>query len=558
MEMKETILLNHYTYGLHPHELGFGIKVYSDERIKEYEGILERIVSSVDFSDVNKEGEVNILYVLKDKVIISLITPNGIDQLKRKGIFSHNIVIGRLEYIQLGARPSIFEKYFTRDINLRGIVDKIEISPSLEKEIPRIEVPTNALKNILSLLIRGKGVVVICKNGTLTTKLPYFLLEFLPTSKKLIPYITSFPKKNLSSYKLIITREDQYVYEEGWGIFDINKTKDFLPKDHIDEAINLMVEYCKKKGDLRECHELWHKIEQKYPDIESSARIFLYETKITEEGIIHFLKETIEKQSYDTKERCNFLLNRIEEIPTSERLKIFLSLSKLKLSISNDKEELREIMTKVASIFPKEEQLEIINALGKEFPDYKNIIYSGVRDLEKDFGKEFSKYIEKYPDMVNGLDECKRIEYVDNMPLDKKLELYYNYIRQMNMDKIIEMMDKRYESSPMYKSLITSYEYIKSKSPNKENDEKAKFIVKKLADAIDRTIKKNFTGLTLEKISIQAVMQFFSSGAIFSLLYCLKHFNLKEDIRKLEKITRDYISIIFSLDKKQMQDLEVR
>jgi hypothetical protein len=567
-ENKGFIFLDHYTYGLHPQELGHGIKAYTDEENKRYyESILENVINSVNYIIVNKSGEVRIFYISKEKAITSLVTPNGVDAKKRKGIYSHNIVIDLQDYFKLGVHPAIFEKYFIRDINLRGKIERLQVAlaPKYEPSKP-IKIPVDTVKNVLSTLLKGQGVKIICRNKDTSTvlKMLYFLLDFLPPTERLVPYITAFPAKNQSSYKLIIMQEDEYLLpDKEWITFKIDEVKDFSPRDPIDETVNYIVDSYYKKGyeGLEKCHKLWQEIRQKNPDIGFCARTFLHEINIREKGIQSFLEETIKKpESPDMIGRCDFIIDHLKEIPSSERFKSFLSLGKLKLSTSKENidTELRKLI-EASSIFSKKEQLDIIISLGNDFPNYKPTIYSYIRDLEKEQDIEFHEYIKNYPDIINGLDETKRIEYIDDLPLSQKIEQYYNYFKRISVNEIVEMLHKDGKYSLIYKkSLITLYEYIEEpKYRNNEVDEKVKSIIKKIVDVLDKTLERKPFQKSIAKknIATRTIERLLSLNVFFILLYCLKHFNLEEYVKKLERIAKEYIGVIFSLNDEDIKNI---
>lgn len=298
----EIIFLDHYTYGLHPQEMGYGIKAYSNKNNKEYyERILEKVINSLNIKTVSNTGEVRIFYIYNNKAIISMVTLNGLDAAKRKGLYSHNIVIDLQDYIKLGSHPSTFDNYFKTE-NVKGLIDKIQITPLPNYEGSKpIEISTNTLKNILSAFLKGLRVKIIYKNKDISDilKIVYFLLELLPPTERLIPYITAFPEKNQSSYKLIILQEEEYTFPNNeWLIFDLAKEKDFSPKEDVDLAVNYMLDsYEKKKFDgLKECHKLWEDNRKKYSDIELCAHNFSSEIE-KKKGIQPLSEETLKSKN---------------------------------------------------------------------------------------------------------------------------------------------------------------------------------------------------------------------------------------------------------------------
>ena len=275
----DSVVLNHCTWGLHPSELGQGLKAYSDlNEVTPYLPTLGSIVNSNEIIMVHQIGEVHILYVTNNTMIFTLVT-EGEDSYKRMGLFSHNIFVNVDDYRRLGASPRILEGRFIRDINIKGKLEPISIPiASLEKEPLVNDLSPNILKDVLSLLLQGKGVVLSypTPDNHHTLELPSFIFEALPPCARLIPYITAYPEKNYSWFKLIITSHEPWVFSEDWKAVKASASSEFIPKNEIDKAVDLFVDlYYRKDPKLKEYHKRWCEIAKTQHDTEKCAQVFL-------------------------------------------------------------------------------------------------------------------------------------------------------------------------------------------------------------------------------------------------------------------------------------------
>jgi hypothetical protein len=280
----DSVVLQHYTWGAHPSELGQQIYAYSNDsdiaKDEPTESLLGRIVNSNDSNVIYQIGEVRMSYVTPNKVIFTVVT-QGRDSANRKVLFSHSIFVSLDDYRRLGASPRILEEYFIRDINVKGKLKPITIPlASLDKEPLKTDLSPNTLKDVLSFLLHGTSVILHYPNmdNSRALKLPSSILEALPPCNRLVPYITAYPEKNYSWFKLIITTTDYdpVVFNKDWTVVKATVSSEFIPRNEIDKAINLFVDlYYRKDPKIKEYHKRWCEIAKTQHDTEKCAQVFL-------------------------------------------------------------------------------------------------------------------------------------------------------------------------------------------------------------------------------------------------------------------------------------------
>jgi len=227
----------HFIYSLYPYQ-GYGITASSPGIDKErYYDLLSPL--PVEFGDVKKLGKVWSLRILRDEVMITLLTLGGIDEHKREGMYSHNIIIGMEDYFKTNALPSAFEKCFIYDSERKG-----ELAPLLldteqmeqNQGIPTLEgMSAGTVKKVLHTLIKGTSLTLICKGRDTEEMVRIFsaFLGFLPQNRRAIPFITApvsvgFKSKFGNRYKVTLRQDSPLLLtEKAQEFIDIDKEYKF-------------------------------------------------------------------------------------------------------------------------------------------------------------------------------------------------------------------------------------------------------------------------------------------------------------------------------------------
>ncbi len=297
---------DHYTYGIHPDELGYGIKTWSEEGWnREIARDYGRKFEFVDFSKVSKVGEAYGLTKLikngREKVVLSLFKGGTRDKIDREGVYSHHIVINLDDYVKIGANPRLLKKHFikdvekyekfVRDIKSKGKADVIQIKIDeswkyeVEDKIENYIKFRTTLKNVLAALLKEEKLELLCRGRDTDTliKIVYALLDLLPRRQRVIQFSTLPVIKNKGEFGLILLTEGPFKSER--KVIDIDKEMEFTKRDNIDKFVGYVIDRYFEKGSkaLREDYNFYEELEKEYKDFKECASRFVDE-KVNELG----------------------------------------------------------------------------------------------------------------------------------------------------------------------------------------------------------------------------------------------------------------------------------
>lgn len=576
------MIIEHFTYGYHPAEIGYSIKAYSNkDDVKFYDEFLSPVIDSIEYTTLETYGEARILYLVergnKKKVMFSLVNNMGRRQDGVKGKYSHNLIIDLEDFLECGANPKFLEKYFWRDINARGKVDPIQIQTKEFFNPPNkienyIGNKTN-LKRILSSLLRGEKLKIVyaSKNTSDLIELPYLLLEFLPKKQRLIPYVTLFPSPKKEEYFNLIVLPYKPADYGNYRVLDVRGEISFTPKDAIDKVVDeyIVDQYFKSGYDgLKNFHERWDEVEKesRNKDVVFLSESFINKIEIKVKDLGTFIKEA--KSDFETgnfpdaERKARYVIENIKKVSQSEQFDVFLLMSQIILEVADNKQEgfdttLKDIMTKAVSIFQEKQQLEILIAINRKFPKYKNEISQYSKRINT---AERVRYISEDPTSIDSLDieelgEVLKHPDSSNLPLNAQMNGFYKYFKEAEETKIISDLEvDEFTSTPIYKALVMIYKHRDS-IRSSEYEDAIKLIIPKIIDFFDRAVHKPFfppfiSHPRLKGISYAVFYKLLSSDITILLLCLMDDFDLKGHTEKLKKaVQKSYeanLDVLFS------------
>ncbi len=280
--------LQHFIYSLYPKQ-GYGITAASLKLDKqEWKAFCEP--PPVELQELQKLLRVWALRKVGTQVVVSLFTPGARDEFNRPGLCSHNILIPSQDYLETGASPIAFTKYFITDPRTVGELPPLtlraeDLQMKLDFEL-LAGIKPNTLEKAFGSILKGDTFTLICprRDTEQMTRLVSALCQLMPPGARIVSFITAplsrpFRREHSNErYRLKLVQERSLSLWGAEECIDIDQDYEApLTATPESKSAHYFVDKFRRQGfeGVKTLHAIWEGRKAKNSDSPSGARNFV-------------------------------------------------------------------------------------------------------------------------------------------------------------------------------------------------------------------------------------------------------------------------------------------
>jgi hypothetical protein len=477
------MLAQQFTYGYHPDFSSYDVKSWSEERLRH---IGKELCEKLELRELKSREQAYCLMELgKDEVAFLFFKWGVKDNIGRDGLYCHALILKNEDYNRIGSHPRLLEKYLLKEkeryeehvrkawLEHKGRVEPLQIEETVEGDellsrVGRIKdfLPSkDALKQIVSSLLKRQKLIVCGEEDNGLLKLVYLFLDLLPPSSRIIPFST-MPVRSHEQFSLIACN---MAGRAGWKKVDLRQTISFTPQDIIDEVMDYVIDrYFEDFHLIERFHEKWEELRKKLQNTQDPFKIAeeYYREIILEELSLGELVERINNSIKDEKWgkagiEEEVLWNKLVK-SGEERIAHIRPASKVSITLIRKQVRKIDDFLNFINLLPLKERVELYVELIKALPD-KSALLSAV--LKKVDVNDILAYLKEKPEdyiyiiPFIGLDAIEKIisaEVFTDIPDEIGLNIFTLYFKEVGPKDVGKGLED-FENSILYKALLFLY-----------------------------------------------------------------------------------------------------